>query len=310
LENTFNIQIARASKILQSTMPYSFTYTKTVKQKDVGKTLFAFYSEAFPNEKALYWHDKIKKGKILINNKIAKTTDKLQVGWITQHTRDNIVEPQINSAIKLIYENENILVLDKPAPLPVHASGRFIKNTVLAILEQAFPQENYKIVHRLDANTTGLLVLAKNSLTASELIAQFSMQKVQKTYLAWVEGILEKQEFTIEEKIDKNTHKAGSRLLSQQGEQAKTQVKVLKYKKGNTLVLLTPKSGRTNQLRLHLASIGHAIVGDLGYKNISYFEQNPMTYPTDCLMLHAWKLQFKNKGKRYVFEAQIPKKLI
>jgi len=307
-KDSFSQKIEVVCKVQAGSIPYSFTYTKTVKQKDAGKTLLAFYSDAFPNEASTIWLEKIQNGKILINNKQANAQDILQAGWITQHTRDNITEPAVNTAIALIYEDENILVLNKPAPLPVHASGRYIKNTLMAILAEAFPDKNYKIVHRLDANTTGLLLLAKNSETASELIRQFSSKQVKKTYLAWVEGLLDKEVFTINENIAQNTQKAGSRLLSQQGETAETQVKALQHKNGNTLVQLNPKSGRTNQLRLHLASIEHAIIGDYGYKNFEYFKQNPMTYQEDCLMLHAWKLQFVLNEVEFKFEAKVPNK--
>lgn len=306
----FNQQIEAVTNPLAGSIPYTFTFTKTVKKHDIGKTLLAMYQTAFPHKPVDYWKDKISNGSILVNKQKATCDTVLQSGWITQHTLYDKTEPTVNTQLELVFEDENILVLNKPAPLPVHASGRFIKNTVLGILQLAFPLEKFKTVHRLDANTTGLLVLAKNTSTANELIQQFTQQTVSKQYLAWVEGVLTHKQFTITETIGKAKTTSGSRAIAKQGVSAKTTVTVLQQKDNTTLVSLAPKSGRTNQLRLHLANIKHPIVGDIGYKDANYFKENPLTYPQDCLMLHAWKLQFMLQKKVLEFVAPIPDKFI
>jgi 23S rRNA pseudouridine1911/1915/1917 synthase len=304
----FKNKIKEVTNPLPGSIPYSFTYTKSVKLKDQGKTVLEFYSDAFPHKAKFDWQKRIESGKILINYKKVNFNTVLKAGWITQHTINNIIEPKVNTSINLIYEDQNIIVINKPAPLPVHASGRFNKNTLIYILKQAFVSKNHKIVHRLDANTTGLLVLAKNKLVANKLIIQFQKQQVNKTYLAIVEGKILNSKFDITSGIGTEKQKSGSRKLSKNGIQAKTQVTVLKYLNKNTLVELNPKSGKTNQLRLHLASIGHPIVGDLGYKNPKYFKNNPMTYANDILMLHAYKLEFYLDEKKLAFIADIPDK--
>ena len=307
-KDTFKNRIGKTTNPLPGSIPYSFTYTKAVKLKDNGKTILDFYADAFPSKDKTEWKQRIDSGKVLVNDKKVAFNTILRAGWITKHTIDQIVEPLVNPVIGFIYEDADILVIDKPAPLPVHPSGRFIKNTVSSILKQAFPNQEYKIVHRLDANTTGLLVLAKNKAVANSLITKFQKHQIHKTYLALVEGELQKTDFNITLNIGTEKQKSGARKLSITGKKADTQVKVLKHLNGNTLVALQPKSGKTNQLRLHLASIGHPIVGDLGYKNPDYFKTNPMTYSADILMLHAWKLEFVLNNKPFVFVAEVPVK--
>ena len=304
----FNQRIQQVTSPLQGSVPYSFTFLKSVKLKDEGKTILDFYADAFPHKNRLEWKNRIDLGKITVNNTVVSSDKILKKSWITKHQLDDIVEPQVNTDIKLIYQDENILVVNKPAPLPVHPSGRFIKNTLTAILKLAFPNQEYKIVHRLDANTTGLLVLAKNKKTANILMEQFKNQQIKKTYIALVEGNVDGKTSEINTKIGTEKQISGARKVSNYGQEAKTILSVIKKGENQTLVKLEPKSGKTNQLRLHLASVKHPIVGDYGYKNPDYFKTNPMTYQEDCLMLHAYKLSFVLHGKKYDFIADLPGK--
>lgn len=307
-KENFYQKIKQATTPLQGSQPHSFTFSKSVKLKDEGKTILDFYAEAFPHKTRQEWKNRIDSGKIKVNDSCVSSDKILKKSWITKHQLDNIVEPNVNTNIKLIYQNESILVLNKPAPLPVHPSGRFIKNTLTGILKQAFSNQEYKIVHRLDANTTGILVLAKNKETANILMQKFKNQEIKKTYIALVEGNLDAKINEITAAIGVEKQVSGARKLSSNGQQARTQVQILDKRANQTLVKLEPKSGKTNQLRLHLASINHPIIGDYGYKNPDYFKSNPMTYQEDCLMLHAYKLTFALRGKTYNFVADLPAK--
>jgi 23S rRNA pseudouridine1911/1915/1917 synthase len=288
--------------------PYTFTYKKNVKKQDEGKTLLDFYATAFPYKTELFWQEKIEKNHILVNDKKASPNLVLKAGWITKHLVFDKTEPKINTNIQLLFQDQDILVINKPAPIPVHPSGRFYKNTVTHILKLAFPKENFKIVHRLDANTTGILILAKNKKTANFLIEKFKNKKFKKQYIAIIEGSLNDKIISINTTIGKEKSLAGSRVANNLGQKAETNIKIIKILRNKTVVELEPKDGRTNQLRLHLASIQHPIIGDIGYKDKTYFKENAMTYPTDCLLLHAWKISFDYKGKYMQFEAPIPDK--
>ena len=231
-------------------------------------------------------------------------------GNIIEHQSEPQVEPEVSSDIELIYLDQEVLVINKPAPLPMHPSGRFNKNSLIEILKIAFPNEDFKIIHRLDANTTGIVVLAREVSVVASIVEQFENREVKKEYLALVEGVPAENKFSSKEKISIEKTASGSRELKNDGVEAHTEFEVVERRIQNneTLLRVIPLSGRTNQIRLHLVDLGYPIIGDIGYKEPDYFKNNPLTYPTDCLCLHAWKLTFKLKGKVMNFRAPVPSK--
>jgi 23S rRNA pseudouridine1911/1915/1917 synthase len=127
--------------------------------------------------------------------------------------------------------------------------------------------------------------------------------------LALVEGVPAQSDFTSTASISKEKTSAGGRKIDE-GTAASTRFETLRSWENKSLIKVIPRSGRTNQIRLHLAHLNLPIVGDLGYKDPTYFENNPLTYPTDSLFLHAWKLSFDDPTtqKRLTFEAPPNKK--
>ena len=123
-------------------------------------------------------------------------------------------------------------------------------------------------------------------------------------------ALIEKNDFTLNNDISKEITASGGREISVHGKNASTEIKVLKKlpKTDQTLLSVVPHSGRTNQIRIHLANMGHPIVGDIGYKDPAYFKNNPLTYSDNCLYLHAWKLAFFYKNKKRSFTAKLPAK--
>lgn len=306
----FSSKIKQVTSPLKGSMPTIKTYKLSVKKRFEGMTILDFYSQAMPNISRKIWKEKILSGNLTLEGKPVKTNRIVKAGEITQHTSQPIIEPHINTNIELIEWNNDFIIINKPAPLPMHPSGRFEHNTLFEILKNAFPEEDFKLVHRIDANTTGIVVIAKNKETANHLTAQFKNQTVQKEYLALVEGIVQTETFTLNKSIGKEITASGGRKVNKSGEVASTTFKVLKKnpKKNQTLLSVIPHSGRTNQIRIHLANIGFPIVGDIGYKDKTYFENNPLTYKEDCLFLHAWKISFLHKNTTQTFIADVPDK--
>jgi len=310
MKSDFENRIEAITSPLPGSVAYTVNYKLSVKLKHEGLTLVELYTKSFPHISKSVWLKKIDDGLLTINGKHANAKTVLKAGWMTENKVHNKTEPSVNVSIDLIYEDESIVVLNKPSPLPMHPSGRFNKNTLTEILKLAYPQTNFKIVHRLDANTTGIIVLAKTTEMAKMISLQFHNNTIKKEYLALVEGIVKKDSQLIVEKISATKTKSGGRNLSENGQISETKITVLKRDENSNLTLLKvePKQGRTNQIRLHLASINHPIVGDKGYKNQTYFENNPLTYPDDTLFLHAYKLKIKLKATDKQFVAKIPKK--
>ncbi len=178
-----------------------------------------------------------------------------------------IVEPVVNADIRLIHEDEAILVLQKPAPLPVHPCGRFNRNTMQHILAEVYSPQSPRPAHRLDANTSGVMVLSRTRHFAGLLQPQFERGEVDKVYLARVHGHPAAEEFVCDAPIRATSGDVGSRDVDfEAGMPSRTEFRTLKrYPDGSALVEARPRTGRTNQIRVHLWHLGHAIVGDTVY---------------------------------------------
>jgi RluA family pseudouridine synthase len=175
-------------------------------------------------------------------------------------------EPDVNAAIRILYEDSAIVVVDKPAPLPVHPSGRFHRNTLQSILNAVYRPQKLRPVHRLDANTTGLVVFARTHAFASRLQPQFAAGSVDKLYLARIQGQPQEDEFVCDAPIGDTTTELGAREVVQHGRPARTAFRLLdRCAGGAALVEARPTTGRTNQIRVHLWHLGWPVVGDQAY---------------------------------------------
>ena len=303
-QRDFQNSISNAAQILAKPNSEPRTFTLSVKKRFDGFTILDLYTNSFPHVERLYWKAKIDSGNLILDGKTTAPSQKVKAGQITQHSVPPKEEPPVSFEIELITATNDYWVLSKPSPLPVHAGGRYQNNTLTHVLKTAFPDQNIHLINRLDANTTGIVLMALNKETAQKLGKQFENREVTKTYLALVEGVPKNHQFQSSKPISKTKTPAGGRKL-EEGFESNTDFEILKTFENKTLLKVTPHSGRTNQIRLHLADLGLPIVGDLGYKNPEYFENNPLTYPEDSLFLHAWKLRFRKPQEQENVQVEI-----
>ena len=180
-------------------------------------------------------------------------------------------EPDVNPNVRIVYEDEAILVVNKPAPLPMHPCGRFNRNTLQHFLSEAYYPQSPRPAHRLDANTTGLVLFARTKHFAKLLQRQFDVNSdsagVKKRYLARVHGHPAKDCFTCDLPISDEAGPYGSREVDlERGLPAHTDFRVLtRFEDGTSLLEVEPRTGRTNQIRVHLWSLNHAICNDPTY---------------------------------------------
>jgi 23S rRNA pseudouridine1911/1915/1917 synthase len=254
----------------------------------------------------------IQKGFVRLNGKPARPRDLVHTG-----DRIDLSEPppqKIDNQpeaipLDVLFEDDDLLVINKPAGLVMHPGAGHREHTLVNALLHHCPKlsgiggmERPGIVHRLDKETSGCLVVAKNDNAHRGLSLQFRARTVEKIYLALVGGKLRKSAGTIEEKIARHpVHRQRMAAISSRGRDAKTEYRVIGEGKNASLIECRLHSGRTHQIRVHLHHLGHPVLGDKVYapKLAKDFSRQ---------MLHAWKLGFQHPrtGDWRSFEAPLP----
>lgn len=287
-----------------------------VDEEQIGQRLDKMVARLYPEFSRSALEKLIVNGQITVNGQPIKTKYKLKVGDEISITTTQLDRDHDTIDIPIIYEDENVVVLNKPTGVLTHSKGQFNKEGTVATWLQAhikqlglnepdfWKSERAGIVHRLDRGTSGIIICAKNKAMHTALQKQFSERTVKKTYLAIVAGELSEQSGTIDVPIERNPKKPATFRVGVNGKTAQTNFQVEKVftKSGITysLVELQPKTGRTHQLRVHLQYLHRPIVGDDFY----------MGQPADRLMLHAQDLEVTLPGGvRRRFTVDPPKEM-
>ena len=260
----------------------------------------------------------IRSGEIRINKKRVKTTDKLQTGDIIRIPPIRIAEPAQKSdtparTFPVIYEDEYLLVIDKPAGVAVHG-GSGISFGVIEQLRQAHPQTKYlELVHRLDKETSGLLMIAKKRSALVKLHEYLRQHMPQKTYYALAVGHWDKAVKQLKLPLFKFQNAQGEKFVrvdTEKGQYAHTLFEPVEYYEDFTLMRVTLKTGRTHQIRVHMQSQAHPIAGDEKYGDFELNKQL-MKQGLKRMFLHAAGLILPHPitGEKLTFEAPLPKEL-
>ena len=284
----------------------SFIVDKTYVSMRIDKYL-RFNIGKFPQsliEKSL------RNGKVKVNNKKVKSNFKLNLGdKIDLHNfefKENLLEKKIkfkpsNKIIKenenlIIDNNENFVVMNKSAGISVQGGTKSKKNLIDIFSKSEIFQDTKPFsVHRLDKETSGVFIIAKNRETAQLLTSLFRMRKVHKTYLAICHGEIEKNSGQFNDMLIRYDN--GKKII----EEAKTTYKVLDKNSICSLIELKPITGRKHQLRKQLYAIGNSIYGDSKYSN-KLFKQSK----NKNLMLHSYEIKFMINDKKYTYRASLP----
>lgn len=283
--------------------------------------LGAFLSSRHPQVEVGFWRAAAARGELFLDrHPVVDFTQTVRAGQQLTHHYLEQGEPLVETEIELLHDDAEILVVSKPAPLPVHPCGRFNRHSLTFLVSQMFPAWKVRPVHRLDADTTGVLVLAKTKRAARSLAEQFEKRGVNKMYLAGVSGVPGWQEKKLAHHIGVRRAAHGTRSVRADhfdgGQVAECWARVLGQHSGDAVLQLEPSTGRTHQLRLQLAEIGHPILHDPLYgpdvakltTHASAAKRTGVAKLTQTLRLHAWKLSFQHPSelKRVHFEAAPP----
>lgn len=260
-----------------------------------------YVTQHWPEYSRATWQKYIAAGYVKVNDNVV-TAPKKPLG------EDDVVEVSIpdkpnfdNEVLPVLYEDDDVVVIDKPAGVLTHPKGKIVDEfSVAAFMKQRsdFPEDDARpgIVHRLDRDTSGIIIAAKNAEALSFLARQFSDRKAKKTYRAVAKGIPDLQEAIIDAPIARHPKAPSTFRVSSEGKSAQTRYTVLATNGEYSLLSLKPITGRTHQLRVHLAYIGTPIVGDRVYGK-----------EEDRLYLHAEELEITLPNReRKTFISPVP----
>lgn len=256
-------------------------------------TYLADYMQDFSRSKI---QSEIKKGSVLVNSKTVKPSYSVKEGdeIVFEIPETTIkIEPE-NIPLDIVWEDENMLVVNKPSgmlthPTTIETTGTLV-NALLYKYGENLSDVNGEfrrgILHRLDRNTSGMLMIAKNNKTHEYLVEKMKQGEMTKKYLTVVKGVIEEDEFTIDKPIGRNPNQPHKMAIVEGGKESISKVKVLERFKDATLIEVHLITGRTHQIRVHLSSIGHPVYND------TLYGFGKMKIKTEEQVLESYKLSF------------------
>lgn len=283
-----------------------------IREEEENIRLDLFLSKCFEDKSRSYLQNLIKDEMVKVNGKLKKSNYKLKINDIVNITVPEPVELNIQAEaipLDIVYEDKDVIVVNKDQGMVVHpAAGVYNGTLVNALLSHCSDLSGINgvarpgIVHRIDKDTSGILVVAKNDNSHNKLAEQLKDHSMTRVYIALVEGVLKNDEGTVDEPLARHPVERIKIAVVKDGRRAVTHYKVLKRFKTNTLVECVLETGRTHQIRVHMAHIGHPLVGDPVYGH------KKQRFKLNGQMLHAKTLGFIHPatGKYIEFEAEIP----
>jgi 23S rRNA pseudouridine1911/1915/1917 synthase len=308
-------------------MNHGWIYRERVKSADAEQTILEYYTNKYRHSSPLEWTTRINSGQILLNQQLTEISTILKPQDKLAYHRQPWVEPQVPLEFEVVYQDSELMVVNKPSGLPVLPGGGFLSHTLLWQLKKHYPQDTPIPIHRLGRGTSGLLLLARSPLAKSDLTQQLrnstigqSNNKFNKVYRVLVSGKPTRDRFRITQPIGKIPHPVLGYIYgtTSTGKHAHSDCQVIEHYQNCSLLEVKIATGRPHQIRIHLASVGYPLLGDPlyiaggGFAKISPHQQS-IPVPGDCgYFLHAHRLSFTHPQtlRLISFESSTPQSWI
>jgi 23S rRNA pseudouridine1911/1915/1917 synthase len=274
-----------------------------------GETLLSHLASLYPHSTAQAWQENLNNGEVTLNGVTASGSEPVGSGQTLVWNRPPWMEPDAPQHFEILLDDPCLLAVNKPSGLPTLPGGGFLENTLLRLVQKQFPTANP--VHRLGRGTSGIVLFAKTTQAASYLTANWNTARIQKIYRALAQNIAEKDVYEILTPIGLVPHPRLGTVWAAKagGKPSRSLAKVISRDSGTTTFEVSLYSGRPHQIRIHLASIGHPLVGDPLYGLNGQPLENLPGLPGDGgYFLHAQFLKFEHpiSGELIGLEAALP----
>lgn len=290
-------------------MNQGWIYRERVKADEAGKTVLEYYSQKYRHSSREEWQARIEGDRILLNGKPVAAETVLQAKDKLVYHRQPWIEPDVPLAFEVLYEDKDLLVINKPSGLPVLPGGGFLEHTLLWQLKKQYPHNTPVPIHRLGRGTSGLLLLARSPIAKSHLTQQMRAStigqdrcQISKVYRVLVSGNSIPYSLNITQPIGKITHPVLGYIYgaTPDGKPARSECRAIARYRNCTLLEVKIFTGRPHQIRIHLAAAGYPLLGDPLYIAGGSFakvepDRKSIPVPGDCgYFLHAYRLSFSH----------------
>ena len=301
--------VRRASLHSNYMLNRGYAHTAIISRKSQGETLLSHLASLYPHSTPQAWQQRLDNGEVTLNGVTASGSESVALGQTLVWNRPPWVEPDSPQRFEVLFEDPYLLAVNKPGGLPTLPGGGFLENTLLRLVQKQFPAANP--VHRLGRATTGIVLFAKTPRAAANLAANWNTSKIQKMYRALAQNIARHDVYEIRTPIGLVPHpRIGSVWAAHpSGKPSQSLATVISRAAGATMFEVSLNSGRPHQIRIHLASIGHPLVGDPLYGLNGRPLENLPGLPGDGgYLLHAQFLKFHHPitGVQIHLEAALP----
>ena len=285
-----------------------YAYTTIIGSKTRGQTLISHLASLYPHSTAQVWQQKLDSGEVTLNSVIASGSEAVTPGQVLVWNRPPWVEPDAPQHFEVLFDDPHLLAVSKPSGLPTLPGAGFMENTLLRLVQKRTPNAN--AVHRLGRATSGIVLFAKSPLAASRLSANWNTPKVQKIYRALAQNVAQQDVYETLTPIGLVPHPLIGSVWAANpgGKPSKSLARVILRTASTTTFEVSLLSGRPHQIRIHLASIGHPLLGDPLYGSTGQPLEHPGLPGDGGYLLHAQFLRFHHPitGEQVDLEAPLP----